>query len=52
MKQLTLDEKIDQIMVDLAVLKTDVTWLKRIFFGIVITTGAIFGVDMSGVMSA
>ena len=29
----TLDEKVDQIMVDLASLKTDVSWLKKLFVG-------------------
>ena len=50
MKQLTLDEKIDQMMIDLAVLKTDVVWLKRIFGIVGIFCTAIFGIDMSGVM--
>lgn len=52
MKRLTLEEKIDQMLVDLAVVKTDVVWLKRIFFGTVVLAGTVFGVDMSGVMTA
>jgi hypothetical protein len=49
-KAMTLDEKVDQMMVDLASVKTDVTWLKRIFFGGVMLVGAFFGIDMSGVV--
>ena len=49
-KRLTLDEKVDQMLIDLAIVKTDVVWLKRIFLSTVILTGAVFGVDMSGVI--
>ena len=35
---------------DLACIKTDVVWLKRLFGGIVIVTGAFFGIDMSGMV--
>jgi hypothetical protein len=49
-KRLTLDEKVDQMLVDLAIVKTDVVWLKRIFLSTVLLTGAVFGIDMSGVV--
>lgn len=50
MKALTLEDKVDQMVIDLTIVKTDVTWLKRLFLSTVIVGGAIFGVDMSGVM--
>lgn len=50
-KRLTLDEKVDQMLVDLAIVKTDVVWLKRIFLSTVIVTGALFGIDMTGVIA-
>lgn len=49
MRKLTLDEKVDQMLVDLAIVKTDITWLKRIFGIAVLLTGAVFGIDMTGV---
>ena len=50
MAKLTLDEKIDVLMVDMATMKADVTWLKRLFGGIIIITAAFFGIDVSGIM--
>ena len=46
----TLEEMIYDIKIDLASVKNDITWLKRLFTGCVILVGAIFGVDVSGVM--
>lgn len=31
MVEMTLDEKVDQIMIDLASVKTDISWLKKLF---------------------
>ena len=50
-KRLTLDEKVDQMLIDLTIVKTDVTWLKRIFLSTVVLAGAIFGIDMTGVIA-
>ena len=50
MAKLTLDEKIDLLMIDMAAIKTDVTWLKRLFGGIILITGGIFGIDASGLL--
>ena len=50
MTVLTMDEKIDQMMVDLASLKTDVTWLKRIFSGCIIISFTVIGINTTGVI--
>lgn len=50
-RKLTLEDKVDQMMVNLAVVKTDVTWLKRIMVSAFILTGAAFGIDLSGVIA-
>ena len=46
----TLNEILTDIQVDLASVKTDVIWLKRLFIGAFVLTGALFGVNISGVM--
>jgi len=35
---------------DIASIKTDVIWLKRLFGGILIIVGGLFGVDATGVI--
>ena len=39
-----------QICLDLESIKTDVTWLKRLFGTIVVVTAAVFGIDATGVV--
>jgi len=46
----SLEEMIYDIKIDLASVKNDITWLKRLFTGGVILIGAVFGVDVSGVV--
>jgi hypothetical protein len=46
-----MDEKVNLILVDLATVKTDVAWLKRLFVGGIIGVGAILGIDMTGLMA-
>jgi hypothetical protein len=50
MKVLTMEEKIGTILVDLAAIKTDVAWLKRLFTVMVVGVGAIIGVDITGMV--
>ena len=45
-----LEKKIDTLMIDMASIKTDVTWLKRLFTGVIVITGVIFGIDTSGLV--
>ena len=47
----TMESMIYNIKIDLASVKNDITWLKRLFTGCVILVGAIFGVDVSGVVA-
>ena len=46
----SLNEILNEIQVDLATVKTDVSWLKRIFVIMLIGAGALFGMDFSGVV--
>ena len=48
--ELSLNESINLIQIDLAAVKTDVTWLKRLFTVIIIGIGMLFGIDMSGIV--
>ena len=48
--QLSLNESIAMIRVDLAAVKTDVTWLKRLFTVGIVGIAAIFGLDVTGIM--
>lgn len=41
--KLTIDEKIDQMMVDLASVKTDVKWLKTLYLVILVPIFAVGG---------
>lgn len=50
MKQETLEQMLYQIKTDLASVKTDVTWLKRLFSGVVTIVGILLGVSMTGVI--
>jgi len=38
------------INLDVAVIKTDIVWMKRIVTGVVVIVGGLFGLDMSGVV--
>ena len=46
----SLNEILNEIQVDLATVKTDVSWLKRLFVVMLICAGALFGIDFSGVV--
>jgi hypothetical protein len=48
-ENLSLNESIALIREDLAALKTDVTWLKRLFTVGTIGVAAIFGIDLTGI---
>lgn len=50
MRQDTLEQMLYQIKTDLASVKTDVAWLKRLFVAAIIFTGALFGINVSGVV--
>lgn len=39
-----------EIKVDLAKVKTDVVWLKRLFSGLIIIIGITFGIDTTGII--
>jgi len=45
-----LEDKIDKMLIDLAVVKTDITWLKRTMVSVFVLISAIFGIDVSGMM--
>ena len=45
-----IHEDIMDINLDVAVIKTDIVWMKRIVTGVVVVVGALFGLDMSGVV--
>jgi len=45
-----IHEDIVSINLDVAVIKTDIVWMKRIVSGVVVIVGALFGLDMSGVV--
>ena len=49
MKERTLSEILSDIQIDLATVKTDVVWLKRLFVGALVLTGTTFGINISGV---
>lgn len=49
-EKLSVEELISEIRIDMAGIKADVKWLKRLFTGLIIVTGALFGVDISGVV--
>lgn len=38
------------IKADMASLKTDVAWMKRLFAGSMIVVGGVFGIDISGLI--
>ena len=46
----SLNEILNEIQVDLATVKTDVSWLKRLFASGVILVCAFFGIDMTGIV--
>ncbi|MCK4667916.1 hypothetical protein KAU33_14265 [Candidatus Dependentiae bacterium] len=48
MDQKTIEQMLYEIKTDLASVKTDVTWLKRLFTITLIGIGLIFGVDLTG----
>jgi len=50
LKNQTIEEILYEIKVDLASVKTDISWLKRIFSVIIISIGLFMGVDISGVI--
>ena len=50
MDKMTLDEKINRVMVDLASVKTDVSWLKKLFVVGIIGIGTVFGIDLTGIV--
>jgi len=35
---------------DVAVIKTDIIWMKRLVTGMVVIVGGLFGLDMTGVL--
>lgn len=39
-----------EIKSDLKGIKTDIAWLKRLFGSIIIVTGVLFGVDVTGMV--
>ena len=45
-----IHEDIVSINLDVAVIKTDIVWIKRIVSGVVVVVGTLFGLDMSGVL--
>lgn len=48
--KLSIDEKIDQMMVDLASVKTDVKWLKTLYMVILVPICAVGGVAVAAGM--
>ena len=45
-EKLSLDDKVDRMMVDLASVKTDVTWLKRLFIGMFLPVMATIAITV------
>ena len=50
MKERTLSEILTDIQVDLAAVKTDVIWLKRVFISALVITGTFFGINLTGMI--
>lgn len=50
MSDQTLEEMMYDIKIDLARVKTDVVWLKKLFVTGIIAIGVVFGVDLTGVV--
>ena len=50
MNEETVEQMLYSIKTDLASVKTDVTWLKRLFTTALILIGGIMGVDMTGMI--
>lgn len=48
MKTETIESMLYTIRSDLASVKTDVTWLKRLFTGTLVLIGAILGINTTG----
>lgn len=46
----TMDEKINTILIDLASVKTDVVWLKKLFTIMIIGIGTFVGIDLTGMV--
>lgn len=44
------EEAIIQIQIDLASMKSDVTWLKRLFTVGLVVTGSLVGIDLTGMI--